>query len=79
MRETEGGQLTAVIQKRRGRELTRGATMGTTMVTMTAIMYWCLLKQAVYQVPYVYNSINTYNHSWRYNYFHSAFTNEELT
>lgn len=78
MRETEGGELTAVIQKRSGRELTRAVTMETTIVTMTAIMYWCLLKQAVYQAPYVY-IINTYSHSWRYNYFHSAFTNEELT
>ena len=39
MRKTEGGEHTAVIQKRSGRELTRAVAIDTTIVTMTTTMY----------------------------------------
>ena len=39
MRETEGGEHTAVIQKRSDRELTGAVTIETTIVTMTATVY----------------------------------------
>lgn len=39
MRETEGGKITAVIQKTSSQELTRVVTMETTIVSMIAIMY----------------------------------------